>query len=136
VIRRFALVTMLVSPLVLAACANPNGGGLQDFGTVVGRVINASSNAPVGNTLVSIGARTVTPDARGGFVLRNVPIGMQTLTVQAAGFKPFTVQLEVGKYTGPGTETPASVDPSGLIHLNPAVTYKKSPEGTGLRISR
>ncbi len=120
--RRSALAYLLVSPLVLAACANPNGGGLQDFGVVIGRVVNANTNVPVSGVFVSVGARTITPDSTGGFVLQGVPIGMQTLTVQAAGFTAFTVQLEVGKYTGPGTETPASTDPSGLIRLTPAVT--------------
>ncbi len=112
--RRSALAYLLVSPLALAACANPNGGGLQDFGVVIGRVVNASTNVPVSGT--------ITPDSTGGFVLQGVPIGMQTLTVQAAGFTPFSVQLEVGKYTGPGSETPASTDAGGLIRLTPAVT--------------
>ncbi len=119
--RRSALAFLLVSPIALAACSNPNGGGLQEFGVVIGRVVNANTNVPVAGVFVSIGARTITPDSTGGFVLQGVPIGMQTLTVQAAGFTAFSVALEVGKYTGPGTETPASTDAGGLIRITPAV---------------
>ncbi len=119
--RRSALVSLLGLPMALAACSNPNGGGLQEFGTVVGRVVNANTSQPIPNTIVSVGARTIAPDGQGGFVLANVPIGMQTLSVQAAGYRPFSVALEVGKYTGPGSETPASTDTSGLIRLTPAV---------------
>ncbi|HEY0799077.1 MAG TPA: carboxypeptidase-like regulatory domain-containing protein [Candidatus Baltobacteraceae bacterium] len=68
--------------LALSACANPNGIGVQDTGTVIGRVYDTGSSQGLPNVLVSVGsllAVNTAPD--GSFSLPNVPVGLQTVTV-------------------------------------------------------
>ena len=74
----------------LAGCVNPNAIGVQDFGYIQGRVLNARTNQPITGTpgslpLVSATGYAANVDASGAFVLR-VPIGPQTFYVSAPGF--------------------------------------------------
>ncbi len=79
-------------------CSNPNAIGVQDYGTVVGRVLDASNNQPVGGALVSIGSiYTGTSDPRGGFVLSTIPIGEQEVTASAPGYERVSVTISVHK---------------------------------------
>ena len=69
-------------------CSNPNAVGVQQYGTVVGRVLDATNNRPVANALVSIGSvYTAYSDPNGAFMLSNIPIGHQTVTANKAGYE-------------------------------------------------
>jgi hypothetical protein len=79
-------------------CSNPNAIGVQDYGTVTGRVLDATNNRPISNALVSIGSLYVTyTDAQGGFALTTIPIGTQTVTATAPGFTRATSEAHVAK---------------------------------------
>lgn len=105
----------LVGVSALAACSNPNGGGVQDFGDVAGRVLNSRNGQPITAGLVSIGAAATQLNAsnQGGFDLRNIPIGTQTITVNVTGYDIFTQQVQVVK------DQQTQAGDGGYIRLNP-----------------
>jgi hypothetical protein len=75
----------------------PNIVGVQDFGRVVGRVLDAMTNRPIPNALVSVGSLYITrSDVRGGFTLRAVA-GDQTVTARAAGYSTATADTTIPK---------------------------------------
>jgi hypothetical protein len=68
-------------------CSNPNAVGVQQYGTIVGRVLDATNNRPIANVLVSVGSiYTAYSDPRGAFTLSNIPIGHQQVTASAPGY--------------------------------------------------
>lgn len=68
-------------------CSNPNAVGVQQFGTVVGRILDATTNRPVSNVLVSIGSLyTAYSGPNGAFTISNIPIGHQEVTASAPGY--------------------------------------------------
>ncbi len=68
-------------------CSNPNGVGVQQYGTIVGRVLDATNNRPVSNVLISVGSiYTAYTDPSGAFTLSNIPIGHQDVTASAPGY--------------------------------------------------
>jgi hypothetical protein len=79
-------------------CSQPGVVGVQDYGNVTGRVLDATTNRPIANALVSVGSLfTTTSDAKGAFVLPRVPIGRQTVTVRDAGYRDLDVTVLVTK---------------------------------------
>lgn len=77
-------------------CSNPNAVGVQQFGSIVGRVLDATNNRPVSGVLVSVGSLYTTyTDGRGGFTLSNIPIGVQQLTANAPGYLANTLPAHV-----------------------------------------
>ena len=127
-------------------CNNPNGGGVQDFGTVVGRVLDATNNRPVPNALVAVGSLyTGYSNPDGAFQLSGIPIGRQGLTASAPGYQTTSVTVPVHKnqttdayyvrllpLTGgptappPPTPTPTAGPPTPI----PALTPEPSPTGS------
>ena len=98
-LSRSAFATALAVATLAACTPNPNGMGVADFGTVTGRVVDQLSQAPIAGATISIGnvvAVTAVSDA-GGFVLRNVPVGTQTLTIRAIGWSRYAAQVTVTK---------------------------------------
>lgn len=93
----------------VAGCVNPNAIGVTTFGTIVGRVYNAKTNAPIARASVSVGAScTATSAPDGAFTVGGtpgcVPVGSQDLHVQAEGFNggatlTITVQVVAGSTT-------------------------------------
>lgn len=81
-------------------CAPPaNVVGVQDFGRVTGRVLDAMTNRPIGNALVSVGSLyTARGDVNGAFTLRAVA-GDQTVTARAAGYDTATADTTITKDT-------------------------------------
>jgi carboxypeptidase family protein len=78
--------------LALAACVNPNAIGVQDSGSINGRVIDATTQQPIGGAIVSVNSLVnQTTNSGGVFLLQNVPVGVQTLTVYANGYQTTTV---------------------------------------------
>ena len=68
-------------------CSNPNYIGVQQYGSITGRVLDASDNQPVPSALVSVGSLyTAYTDAQGAFTLGRIPIGHQMVTATAPGY--------------------------------------------------
>lgn len=69
-------------------CSNPNAVGVQQYGSIVGRILDATTNRPVAGALVSVGSLfTATSDPNGAFTLSNIPIGHQEVTASAPGYQ-------------------------------------------------
>jgi hypothetical protein len=95
---RYVVMGMLVLFALGDGCSPPpNVVGVQDFGRVAGRVLDAMTNRPIANALVSVGSLyTVRADANGGFMLRTVA-GDQTVTARAAGYSTATADTTIPK---------------------------------------
>lgn len=77
-------------------CNNPNAIGVQQYGTVVGRVLDATNNRPVPNALVSVGSiYTAYADPGGAFSIRNVPIGPQDVTASSPGYERNSIHTRI-----------------------------------------
>jgi hypothetical protein len=81
-LRALAAIGLLT--LSLAGCANPNFIGVQDFGYIVGNVVDQNGK-PVANAFVTStgasGAASVSTGPNGGFTIQNVAVGEQQVTV-------------------------------------------------------
>jgi hypothetical protein len=90
----------LVMLLTLGDSCNNAVVGVQDYGAVSGRVLDAMSNQPIPNAIVSVGSLfTATADVNGSFTMPHVPIGLQQVTARSAGWTTVTVQVRVRKDT-------------------------------------
>jgi hypothetical protein len=122
-------------------CSQPGVVGVQDYGSVTGRVLDATTNQPLANALVSVGSLfTTTSDAKGGFVLDRVPIGQQSVTVRDAGYTDLSVPVTITKDqttslgyarlvpiampAGTGTLAPPPLPPSPVPTPIPSPTSK------------
>ena len=77
---------------------DPNHIGVQEYGSVTGRVIDAKTNQPVSTALVAVGTSvTGNTDSQGGFTLNNVPTGTQAVVVSAGGYSSTSVNAKVRK---------------------------------------
>ena len=96
-ILALTLMATSVSPLV---GQQPAGAG----GTVIGQVVAAQSKAPLYGAQVIVLGTTFrgAANAEGRYVLRNVPVGLQTVRIQLLGFAPLEQQVTV---TAGGTVT-------------------------------
>ncbi len=95
---RHAILGMLLLFALGDACSPPaNIVGVQDFGRVTGRVLDAMTNRPIPNALLSVGSLyTTRADVNGGFTLRAVA-GDQTVTARAAGYGTTTADTTIPK---------------------------------------
>jgi Carboxypeptidase regulatory-like domain len=111
---RYAVLGMLLLFALGDGCSPPpNVVGVQDFGHVTGRVLDAMTNRPIPNALLSVGSLyTTRADVNGGFRLRAVA-GDQTVTARAAGYATATADTTITK------DTTVSI---GYIRLVPLVT--------------
>lgn len=112
-------------------CSQPGVVGVQDYGSITGRVLDATTNAPIANALVSVGSLfTTSSDAKGGFVLDHVPIGQQSVTVRDAGYHDVSVTLQVVKdqtsSAGYTRLVPIAM-PSGMTTLPPPPPPSATP---------
>jgi hypothetical protein len=97
--------------------STPNVVGVQDYGAVTGRVLDAMTNKPIPTALVSVGSLyTSQADARGGFIINVVPVGDQTVTARSPGYDTATADVTIEKN--------GTVD-AGYVRLVPTV----HPEG-------
>lgn len=97
---RFTVLAMIVFFALGDGCSAPaNVVGVQDYGKVTGRVLDAMTNHPVGYALVSVGSLyTGHADVNGAFTLRAVT-GDQTVTARAAGYSTATADVTITKDT-------------------------------------
>ena len=95
---RYALLGMLLLFALGDACSPPpNVVGVQDFGRVAGRVLDAMTNRPIPNALLSVGSLyTTRADVNGAFTLRTVA-GDQTVTARAPGYSTTTADTTIPK---------------------------------------
>src|SRR5271165_6897468 len=95
---RYAIVGMLLLFALGDACSPPaNIVGVQDFGHVAGRVLDATTNRPIPNALLSVGSLyTTRADVNGGFMLRTIA-GDQTVTARAPGYTTVTADTTIPK---------------------------------------
>ena len=92
------LVLGLVLLLAMGDSCNNGVVGVQDYGSVTGRVLDAVSNKPIADAIVSVGSLfVVTADAQGAFTIPHVPIGQQIVTARMPGFTTATTTLRVHK---------------------------------------
>ncbi|HET6274434.1 MAG TPA: carboxypeptidase regulatory-like domain-containing protein [Candidatus Cybelea sp.] len=95
--RYAVLGTLLLFALGDSCSPPPNVVGVQDYGHVVGRVLDAMTNRPIANALVSIGSLyTTRADIGGAFSLRTIA-GDQTVTARAAGYTTATADTTIPK---------------------------------------
>jgi len=127
-------------------CSNPNAVGVQEYGTIVGRVLDATNNQPVGSVLISVGSLyTAYTDPSGAFTVSNIPIGHQTVTASKAGYERNAAEATVhqDKTTsvgylrimpltgGPTAPPPATPSPTpGPATPIPAETPTPSPSAS------
>jgi carboxypeptidase family protein len=65
--------------------------GVQDYGSLTGRVLDATNNRPISGALVSVGSLyTATTDTQGAFTIPHVPIGLQSVTARSPGYDTAT----------------------------------------------
>ena len=97
---RYAVMGMLLLFALGDGCSPPpNVVGVQDYGRVAGRVLDAMTNRPIPNALLSVGSLyTARADVNGGFILRTVA-GDQTVTARAAGYTTATADTTITKDT-------------------------------------
>src|SRR5579872_1609906 len=123
-------------------CSNPNAIGVQQYGTIVGRVLDATNNRPVPNALISVGSiYTAYTDPQGGFSISGIPIGPQDVTASAPGYERNSVRARVhekqtasvgylrimpltGGPTAPAPPTPTPTP--GIVTPVPALTGEPS----------
>jgi hypothetical protein len=92
------LILGLVLLLTMGDGCNNNVVGVQDYGSVTGRVLDASTNRPIADAIVSIGSLFVsTADAQGAFTIPHVPVGLQQLTARMPGFTTVVSTIRVKK---------------------------------------
>lgn len=92
------LVLGLVVLLTMGDSCNNGVVGVQDYGSVTGRVLDATTNKPIADAIVSVGSLfVVTADAQGAFTLPHVPIGHQSVAARMAGYTTDSETLTVHK---------------------------------------
>ncbi len=106
--------------MLLAACADPNAIGVQDYGYIQGRVLSSATHQPIVGTggnapLIASAGSTAIADPNGGFQVR-VPVGYQTYTVSAPGYGTYSQQVAVQKDQ---TTTQIGQNSDGYVYLTP-----------------
>ena len=99
-LSRSRLCILAAATLLGAGCSNPNGEGLQDFGNITGRLVDdrTGSAIAVSGIYISVGAVVVSQvDNQGGFTLQHVPIGKQTVTINAITYAQTSFDVNVVK---------------------------------------
>jgi hypothetical protein len=90
----------LVLLLTMGDSCNNGVVGVQDYGAVTGRVLDATTNQPIPNAIVSVGSLfTATADAAGAFTMQHIPIGLQSVTVRSPGWSTESASIRVKKDT-------------------------------------
>jgi hypothetical protein len=107
------LPALALSLTLLAGCATPGAIGVQDYGSVTGRVMDARTQKAIAGAYVSIGIVTRTTDSGGGFTLTMIPEGTQTISATAGGYTTTTVQVAVVKNQQTVVDPPIALTPVG-----------------------
>jgi hypothetical protein len=85
------LLTAGAAVTLPGGCVDPNAIGVQQYGTIIGRVVDDKSKKPIANAFVVVNSllqgRT---DSTGVFSIAKVPEGIQHITVNATGYVAYT----------------------------------------------
>jgi len=103
--RALAQLVLVAGLVTLAGCANPNAIGVQDTGTVSGTVLDAKSQQPIGNAIVSVGDIASKTNASGAYSFL-VPTGTQTVTAAAPGYQTLSSGVTVNVVKDLATTVP------------------------------
>ena len=112
---------------------SPSAGvvGVQDYGQVTGRVLDAMTNLPIPSALVAVGSLyTTDADAKGAFTLLRVPTGDQTVTARAPGYITASADVTVKKDRGVSVgyvRLVPTIHPEGQPTLSPPATPTPPP---------
>lgn len=132
---RYLVLGMLVLFSLGDGCSpSPGVVGVQDYGQVTGRVLDAMTNRPIPGALVSVGSLyTTSADARGAFLIEKVPAGDQTVTARVPGYSTaegdVTVLKDRTASVGYVRLVPL-VHPAGQATLSPPATPTPAPAAT------
>ncbi len=92
---------LVLGLVVFLAMGDSCGGGpigVQDYGSVTGRVLDATTNRPISAAIVSVGSLyTASADGYGAFTMAHIPIGQQIVTARMPGFTTATITLRIRK---------------------------------------
>jgi len=92
------LVLGLVVFLAMGDSCNNGVVGVQDYGSVTGRVLDATTNRPISAAIISVGSLyTASADGYGAFTMQHIPIGQQTVTARMPGFTTVSQVVRVRK---------------------------------------
>jgi len=81
-------LVVAVAALALAGCPNPNDIGVQIYGTIFVKTVDATSGQPVVGALVNAGSNnTCSTGADGTCTLLKVPVGKWTVSAATAGLR-------------------------------------------------
>jgi len=86
-------IAAAIAFLILAQSGGCGNGvvGVQDYGSITGRVLDSANNRPIAGALVSVGSLyTASTDTQGGFTIPHVPIGLQAVTARSPGYGTVT----------------------------------------------
>lgn len=107
-----ALTVVAAVALIAAGCGGGGDGGpAVQTGTVSGTVNYAATGDALGGIEVTIGNMTVTTNNNGQFTINGVPVGQQTMQIQAGAQRdlilppgvPLNVNVNAGQTTQVGT---------------------------------
>ena len=97
-----ACLALALAPAALAAAVprhvsphRMHAGASERVGSIRGKVVSASTKAPIANAQVSIGTRGAVTNDAGTFALANVPAGTYTMQVRMIGYAPFSRSITV-----------------------------------------
>lgn len=108
---------------------NPNYIGVQQYGAVTGRVLDATDNRPIPGALVSVGSLyTAYADQQGGFTLSTIPAGHQEVTASDPGYRRASVPVHVIKNQTATADYIRLVPVTGGPTIAPPATPTPSPE--------
>lgn len=108
---------------------NPNYIGVQQYGAVTGRVLDATNNRPIAGALVSVGSLyTGYADQQGGFTLSTIPAGHQEVTASAPGYVRNSVPVRVLKDQTATADYVRLIPLTGGPTIAPPATPTPSPE--------
>jgi hypothetical protein len=132
---RYAVLGMILLFALGDGCSpTPNVVGVQDYGQVTGRVLDAMTNQPISGALVSVGSLyTASADTKGGFVLRTVPAGDQTITARAPGYTTGSTDTTINKNATVSIgylRLVPLIHPDGQATLPPPPTPSPAPSPT------
>ena len=87
----------------LTGCPNPNFIGVQDYGYIVGNVVDQNGKAIPNALVTATGTNgTARTGPNGQYSLQNVATGEQTVTASAPGYQPQSSPITVIVVQGQG----------------------------------
>jgi hypothetical protein len=105
----------MIATAIPALCADTVASTQPEFGTVTGRLVDMMSKVPITAATITIGriVAVVAVSDKGGFIIRNVPVGTRELRVDTIGWKRYTTTVTV---------TANQATDIGIIGLNSTIS--------------